>query len=98
MTDIVIYVIIVILGIFFTKKNILPKFVLAKIGVLQSVALYILLAAMGLKIGLDKRLVLNLPILGFKSLIISIFTIIFSIIFVKIIYGGNKKWFFLHSQ
>jgi len=51
-----------------------------------------LLGAMGYKIGSDDRLISNLHILGVKALVISVFAIIFSIIFVKLFYWRDKKW------
>ena len=46
---------------------------------------------MGYKIGSDDRLISNLHILGVKALIISVFAIVFSIIFVKLFYWRIKK-------
>lgn len=91
MTDIFIYVCIMVFGAILVRKNFLPKFILKKISILQTLSLYILLGAMGLKIGADKDLIKSLHILGLKSFIIAIFTIIFSIIFVKLVYRGDKK-------
>lgn len=91
MTDIFIYVCIMVFGAILVRKNFLPKFILKKISILQTLSLYILLGAMGLKIGADKDLIKSLHILGLKSFIIAILTIIFSIIFVKLVYRGDKK-------
>ena len=46
---------------------------------------------MGYKIGSDDRLIANLHILGIKALVISVFAIVFSIVFVKFFYWGDKK-------
>jgi hypothetical protein len=46
---------------------------------------------MGYKIGSDDRLISNLHILGIKALVISVFAIVFSIVFVKFFYWGDKK-------
>lgn len=46
---------------------------------------------MGYKIGSDDRLISNLHILGVKALIISVFAIVFSIIFVKLFYWRDKN-------
>jgi len=64
---------------------------LKKISLLQSLSLYFLLGAMGYKIGSDDRLISNLHILGMKALVVSVFAITFSIVFVKIFYWGDKK-------
>lgn len=91
MVDIFIYICIIVFGAFLVRKNLLPEFILNKVSTLQSLSLYILLGAMGLKIGSDKNLMSNLHILGFKSFVVAIFAIVFSVIFVKLIYGGDKK-------
>jgi len=58
---------------------------------IKSLSLYFLLGAMGYKIGSDDRLISNLHILGIKALVISVFAIVFSIVFVKFFYWGDKK-------
>lgn len=92
MMDIFIYVCIIVFGAFLVRKNILPDFILKKVSVLQSLSLYILLGAMGLKIGADKELTSNLHILGLKSFVVAVLAIIFSITFVKLFYRGDRKW------
>ncbi len=91
MIDIFIYVCIVIFGILLVRKKLLPNFVLKKISLFQSLALYILLGAMGFKIGTDRNLIANLHILGLKSFIVAVFTILFTLLSVKLIYRGDKK-------
>ncbi|MBQ3437779.1 MAG: hypothetical protein IJG31_04670 [Fusobacterium sp.] len=91
MTDILIYFCIIIFAAILARKNIFPKLILNKISILQTLALYILLGAMGLKIGANKELMTNLHILGFKSFVIAVFAIIFSIIFVNLFYRGDRK-------
>ena len=92
MLDIFIYVCIILFGVFLVRKKLFPERLLKKVLLLQSLSLYLLLGAMGYKIGSDDRLISNLHILGVKALVISVFTIIFSIIFVKLFYWRNKKW------
>lgn len=92
MSDIFIYICIILAGIFLVRKNLFPKNLLKRISLLQSLSLYLLLGAMGYKIGSDDMLIFNLHILGVKALVISIFTIIFSVIFVKLFYWRDKKW------
>ena len=92
MLGIFIYVCIILFGVFLVRKKLFPERLLKKVLLLQSLSLYLLLGAMGYKIGSDDRLISNLHILGVKALIISVFTIIFSIIFVKLFYWRDKKW------
>ena len=92
MLDIFIYVCIILFGVFLVRKKLVPEKLLKKVSLLQSLSLYLLLGAMGYKIGSDNALISNLHILGVKALIISAFAIVFSIIFVKLFYWRDKKW------
>ena len=92
MLDIFIYICIILFGVFLVRKKLFPEKLLKKVSLLQSLSLYLLLGAMGYKIGSDDRLISNLHILGVKALIISVFAIVFSIIFVKFFYWRDKKW------
>ena len=92
MLDIFIYVCIILFGVFLVRKKLFPEKLLKKVSLLQSLSLYLLLGAMGYKIGSDDRLISNLHVLGIKALVISVFAIIFSIIFVKFFYWRDKKW------
>lgn len=91
MTDILIYFCIILVAAILTRKNFFPKFMLEKISILQTLALYILLGAMGLKIGADKNLMANLHILGIKSFVVAVLSIIFSIALVNLFYRGDRK-------
>ena len=92
MLDIFIYVCIILFGVFLVRKKLVPEKLLKKVSLLQSLSLYLLLGAMGYKIGADDRLISNLHVLGVKALIISVFAIVFSIAFVKLFYWRDKKW------
>ena len=72
MLDIFIYVCIILFGAFLVRKKLFPEKLLKKVSLLQSLSLYLLLGAMGYKIGSDDRLISNLHILGVKALIISL--------------------------
>ncbi|BEO91879.1 hypothetical protein [Fusobacterium polymorphum] len=91
MLDIFIYVCIILFGVFLVRKKLVPEKLLKKVSLLQSLSLYLLLGAMGYKIGADDRLISNLHVLGVKALIISVFAIVFSILFVKLFYWRDKK-------
>ena len=92
MLDIFIYVCIILFGVFLVRKKLFPEKLLKKVSLLQSLSLYLLLGAMGYKIGSDDRLISNLHVLGVKALIITVSAIIFSIFFVKLFYWRGKKW------
>jgi len=82
---------IILFGVFLVRKKLFPEKLLKKVSLLQSLSLYLLLGAMGYKIGSDDRLISNLHILGVKALVISVFAMVFSIIFVKLFYWRDKK-------
>lgn len=60
MLDIFIYVCIILFGVFLVRKKLFPEKLLKKVSLLQSLSLYLLLGAMGYKIGSDDRLISNL--------------------------------------
>ena len=59
MQDIILYVAIILVGYFITKKGLIPKFIDNKVGMLQSFSLFFLLGMMGYKIGADESYFLN---------------------------------------
>ena len=59
MQDIILYVAIILVGYFITKKGLIPKFIDDKVGMLQSFSLFFLLGMMGYKIGADESYFLN---------------------------------------
>lgn len=91
MLDILLYISIIFVGFIISKKKLIPKLMLKKIIHFQSASLFILLGFMGYKIGADKKLISSLPNIGLQAFIISIFSIIFSILFVYLFYTRGKK-------
>ena len=64
MLDIFIYVCIILFGVFLVRKKLFPEKLLKKVSLLQSLSLYLLLGAMGYKIGSDDRLISSAVIVG----------------------------------
>lgn len=91
MFDILLYIFIIFLGFFISKKNLIHTLILKKIIHFQNASLFILLGFMGYKIGADKKLISSLPVIGAQAFIISSFAIVFSIIFVYFFYTWRKK-------
>ena len=91
MQDIILYVAIILVGYFITKKGLIPKFIDDKVVMLQSFSLFFLLGMMGYKIGADRELLSKFHILGINSVIITICAIIGSVLLVHIVYRGGKK-------
>lgn len=91
MQDIILYVAIILVGYFITKKGLIPKFIDNKVGLLQSCSLFFLLGMMGYKIGSDDKILANFHILGLNSIIVTVCAVVGSVLLVHIIYrGGNK--------
>lgn len=91
MTTILLYIFIILVGFLVAKKRLIPDFLKTKVSHFQTAALFFLLCVMGYKIGSDEKIIANFSQLGFQAIIITIFTISFSIIFVFLFYKGGKK-------
>lgn len=81
----ILYLGILIIGGFFGFKGFGGKKLDSKLSIIQTVCLLFLLFVMGLRMGLDEKVVSSFFELGFQAIIISIFTISFSILFVKLV-------------
>lgn len=86
MSDILLYISIIFLGFTISKKKLIPDLILKKLPHFQNASLFILLGFMGYKIGADRELILSLPKIGLQALCISIFSILFSVLFSHILY------------
>ncbi|EOC99944.1 LysO family transporter [Caldisalinibacter kiritimatiensis] len=62
---------------------------------IQNISLLFLLFVMGIRIGADKKVITSFAELGYQAIVISSFSILFSIILVKFVRGfvtkGNDK-------
>ena len=81
------YLGILLIGGFFGYKGYGGKKLDAKLGTIQSICLLLLLFIMGLRMGLDEKVISSFFELGFQALVISIFTISFSVLLVKLVKG-----------
>ncbi len=68
------------IGLFIGLHN-LSKSLLSRIDVVINIALIILMLTIGLNIGINKHVMLNLHLIGFNCLIIALFAIAFSVLF-----------------
>ncbi len=80
-----VYLFILFLGSIVGLKKIVSEKVLEKVNIIQISVLLVLLFVMGIRIGLDKKVVSSFLELGFQAVIISIFSIFFSILFIRLI-------------
>ena len=91
MQTIILYIIIILLGFFITKKQLIPNKLKTKIGHLQNFALYFLLCFMGYKIGANDKIINNISQLGIQAIIITLFITFFSVLVVFLVYKGDRK-------
>ena len=87
MQTIILYIIIILLGFFITKKQLIPNKLKTKIGHLQNFALYFLLCF----IGADDKIINNISQLGIQAIIITLFITFFSVLVVFLVYKGDRK-------
>ncbi len=85
------YLGILIVGGFFGYKGYGGKKLDSKLGAIQTICLLFLLFIMGLKMGLDEKVISSFFELGFQAIVISIFTITFSVLLVKLVKGFVLK-------
>lgn len=91
MQTIILYIIIILVGFFITKKRLIPNKLKNKIGYFQNFALYFLLCFMGYKIGADDKIIDNISQLGVQAIIITLFITFFSVLLVYLVYKGERK-------
>lgn len=82
---IILYIVILCIGAYLGYGDRLSKKVLDKLSHIQCICLLGLLFIMGINIGINEEVVHTFYKLGYQSLVLSIFSIIFSILGVKMI-------------
>ncbi len=85
---IILYIMVLGLGIFVGYNKILTDRILDKLGYIQTYSLLILLFIMGISIGLDENILNYFGVIGYYSIVLSTFSIIFSILGIKLV--SNK--------
>lgn len=79
------YLAILVLGGVLGYKDMVSEKLNKKLSTIQNLCLLLLLFIMGVKIGLDDKVFSSLFTIGFKALVISLFTVLFSILAVYIV-------------
>ncbi len=90
--QILIYIIILLTGAFLVRKNLIPLGIKKKLGLLQTISLFLILGVMGYKIGINDSILKNLPSIGMKALIFGLLTSIFSIFTTFLIFKFTKSF------
>lgn len=88
------YLGILLIGGLIGYKDLVNEKIQSKLNIIQELCLLFILFVMGITIGINDNVISNLFSIGFKALIISIFTVTFSIIFVRLI----RKFIVLESE
>ncbi|MGL4688390.1 MAG: LysO family transporter [Fusobacteriaceae bacterium] len=91
MLRILLYVGIILIGVYLSKKKLIPEGVDRRTGKLQTLSLFFLLGTMGYKIGTDEAILSNLHRIGLESFIIAFFTILGSVLCTKIVFKVISK-------
>ncbi|MBS4540035.1 LysO family transporter [Clostridium sp. D2Q-11] len=81
----ILYLAIIFLGGIVGYKDLVHKTVVSKMNLIQSLCLLSLLFIMGIKIGGDKKVISSFFKLGYQAVIISVFSIALSVLFVMAI-------------
>lgn len=84
------YLVILVLGGILGYKDKVSEKLNKKLNSIQNLCLLLLLFIMGIKIGIDDKVFSSFFSIGFKALVVSLFTVSFSIIAVYIV---NKIFF-----
>lgn len=93
MGQIFLYVVVMSLGVFLAKRNLIPSFVKKRLNTLQTLSLFILLGAMGYKIGVDDEILSNFHIIGKQSVIFALCTAGGSVLFTYLCFNIMKILF-----
>lgn len=98
MGQILLYVAIISLGAMVAKKDLIPKSMKKRLGTFQSISLFIILGAMGYKIGINDNILSNFKTIGGQAVVFAVCTAGGSILFtylcflgIKALSSGNKN-------
>ena len=94
MSDLILYLGITLVGYFFGAKFNDKKEKFFWIGTVQTAAIIVLVLFMGMRMGANKEITENIGAIGIYALVMTIFTMTLSILFITItrkIFGIDKK-------
>ena len=94
MADLILYLGITLVGYFFGAKFNNKKAKFFWIGTVQTVAIVVLVLFMGMRMGANREITENIGAIGIYALVMTIFTMVFSILFITItrkIFGIDQK-------
>ena len=88
------YLLILIIGGLLGSKDLISEKFHSKLGIFQNACLLFLLFIMGIRIGLDDKVISSFLTIGIKAFILALFSVIFSILLVRLVRNivvGNKE-------
>jgi hypothetical protein len=88
------YLAVILLGALIGAKVKIGERLSGRLGSIQTACLLLLLMVMGIKIGMDREVISSFLSIGYSALVISVFTVGFSILGVKLVSGyvtGGRK-------
>ncbi len=88
---ILLYIAIIFIGAWLGGGGKLSQSFIGKLSKLQFASLLLLLFIMGVNIGVNEALINGFYKLGFQAIILAVFSIAFSILFVKLVSGFVQR-------
>lgn len=88
------YLLILIIGGLLGSKDLISEKFHSKLGIFQNACLLFLLFIMGIRIGLDDKVISSFLTIGIKAFILALFSVIFSVLLVRLVRNivvGNKE-------
>lgn len=90
------YIVLLLIGMLMSKKNLFSEKVFASIGRAQMICLLVLLFAMGINLGMNDEILRSFAAIGFKGVFFGFITITFSVLFVhllvRFVFGKEAKY------
>ncbi len=80
-----IYLIIIAIGAILGYEDRISENISKKLNLIQNICLFFLLFIMGIRIGLDEKVIKSLLSIGYRAGIIAISTIFFTLLVIKIL-------------
>lgn len=72
-------------GWFLSNKGYIHEKLIAKISNIQTIFLFLLIFTMGIRLGMNKQVISSIGQIGFKSVVFTLFTAGFSVVFVFLV-------------
>lgn len=86
-TRLILYLAILAFGSLIGFKVKIKDTITSKLNMIQTLCLFFLLFIMGIRIGVDEKVLSSFFKLGYQAIILSVFSVFFSVLFVKCIKG-----------